>query len=153
MVKIYPSVRWRIFGYIVQLICHNLENTKFLTEFRIICSEVPITPSSPQLMFRMAIVLFSVNLRNIGATLQKNDTIWKTRNVPCFPDWFGSAHHWPHNYKLRLYGNNKAVNSYRLSSNTCIYILFSIWEFLVAFLTYALSGIYEQIACLHGLHI
>ena len=75
------------------------------------------------------------------------------RNVPCFPDWFGSAHHWPHNYKLRLYGNNKAVNSYRLSSNTCIYMLFSIWEFLVAFLTYALSGIYEQIACLHGLHI
>ena len=69
MVKIYPSMSWRIVGNVCKLIGHNLENTEFLTEFQIISSKVPFTLSTPQLLFQMAIALVCVNLRNIGATL------------------------------------------------------------------------------------
>ena len=71
MVNIYPSVSWRIFGNVIKLIGHNLENIEFSTEFQIICSKVPFTLSTPQLMFQIAISLFCVNLRNIKASLHK----------------------------------------------------------------------------------
>ena len=53
----------------IKLIWHNLENTEFFTEFHRICSKVPLTLSTPQLMFQMSNALFGVNLRIIGATL------------------------------------------------------------------------------------
>ena len=69
MVKIYPFMSRRIVGNVFKLLGHNLENKEFSTEFRIICSKVPFTLSTPQLLFQMAIALVCVNLRNIGATL------------------------------------------------------------------------------------
>ena len=50
---------------------------------------------------------------------------------------------------LLIHTDCKAIHAYTLNT------FFSIWEFivLVAFLSFALSEIYEQIACLHGLHI
>ena len=54
---------------VIKLIWHNLENKEFLTEFRIICSWIPLTLSSPQFGFQSAVALFCVNLRDIGATL------------------------------------------------------------------------------------
>ena len=74
MVKIYPSMNWRIVGNVFKLIGHNLENTEFSTEFRINCTKVRFTLSTPHLMFQIAIALFCVNLRNIGATLYQSIT-------------------------------------------------------------------------------
>ena len=78
----YPSMSLRTFVNVIKLILHNLENTEFLTEFRIIRSLISLTPSTPQFGFQRAVALFYVNLRNIGATFTLNDTIWKTRLFP-----------------------------------------------------------------------
>ena len=40
-------------------------------------SIIPLTHSTPQFVFLIAEALFCVNLRNSGATLHKNITIWK----------------------------------------------------------------------------
>ena len=69
MVQTYTSMSLRTFVNVIKLILHTLENTKFLTEFRIICSLIPLTLSTPQFGFQIAVALFCVNLRNIGATL------------------------------------------------------------------------------------
>ena len=50
MVQIYPSMSLKIFGNLIKLICHDLEYTEFLTEFRRTCSRVVQTiPSSQKL--------------------------------------------------------------------------------------------------------
>ena len=59
---------WTIVN-VINLISHNLENTEFLTEFRIICSFIPLTLFTPHFGIQIAVALFCVNLRNIGATL------------------------------------------------------------------------------------
>ena len=65
---------WKVLGNVFKLIGHSLENTEFLTEFRIIYSKVPFTLTTLQFMFQMAIPLFCVNLRNLRVTLHKKKT-------------------------------------------------------------------------------
>ena len=64
----------RVFGNVFKLIGHNLESTEYSTEFRIICSKVPFTLSTPQSLLQMVIALFCVNLRNIRAMLHQKMT-------------------------------------------------------------------------------
>ena len=49
--NIHLSISWRIVGNVIKLLWNNLENTEFLTEFHRICSKVPLTLSTLQLMF------------------------------------------------------------------------------------------------------
>ena len=60
-----------IFVNVIKLILHNLENTEFSTEFRVICSLIQLTLSTPHFGFQTAVALFCVNLRNLGVTLHK----------------------------------------------------------------------------------
>ena len=46
MVQTFPSMSLRTFVNVIKLIWHNLKNTEFLTEFRIICSLIPLTLST-----------------------------------------------------------------------------------------------------------
>ena len=69
MVQTYPSMSLRTVVNVIKLILHNLENTEFLTEFRIIYSLILLTRSTPQFGFQSAVALFCVNLRNIGVLL------------------------------------------------------------------------------------
>ena len=101
MVQIYISMTWMIFGNVIRLIWHNLENMEYLTEFRRICSKVPLTISSLQSMFQMAIKLFCVNLRIIGAGLHFVEI------KEYFAEFFNNSWEWfqivPINPELLLY--------------------------------------------------
>ena len=70
MVKIYPSISWRIVGNVIKLIGHILENTESSADFCTICSIVLTIFPSLQSMFQMAgSIIINVNLKDIGATL------------------------------------------------------------------------------------
>ena len=54
----------------IKLTWRKLENIEFLTEFRRICSKVPLRHFTLDMMFQMAVALFCVNLRDVEATFQ-----------------------------------------------------------------------------------
>ena len=105
MVPTYPSMSLRTFVNVVKVILQNLETTEFVTEFRIICSLIPLTLSTPQFGYQSAVALFCVNLRNIGATFTLNDTIWKTLNLP---------HNVPRNFFKSLETDSKLLQMVKI---------------------------------------
>ena len=68
MVPNCQQMKWKIFGNLINVVGHNLENTEFLTEFRVTCSKcVQLIPTSQKLL-KMVRALFWISLRIIGAT-------------------------------------------------------------------------------------
>ena len=105
MVQIYPSMSLKIFGNAIKLICHDLEYTEFLTEFRRTCSRVVQTIPTAQKLSQKVWAYFCVRSLDhwSGGSYKSLHSQWHG----IFHEFFGESWKWfqtvPISPKLPLY--------------------------------------------------